>query len=232
MGYRTPNIDRHRQRRHALHRLLRRAELHRRPRVVHHRSERVPHRAEQGRPARASTSGSQPEDPTIAELLKPLGLRHRPVRQEPPRRPATSSCRPSTASTSSSATSTTSTPRRSPSARTTPPRSTPRLHDDAARAACSTAGPPTRTTATIDPRFGKVGKQTIEDTGPLTTKRMETIDDEIADGVRRLHRAAARGRHTRSSCWVNFTHMHLRTHTKPESLGPGRPLAVARTTTR
>src|SRR5580692_10297934 len=31
---------------------------------------------------------------------------------------------------------------------------------------------------TIDPRFGKIGKQTIEDTGPLTKKRMETIDDE------------------------------------------------------
>ena len=29
---------------------------------------------------------------------------------------------------------------------------------------------------TIDPRFGKVGKQTVEDTGPLTRKRMETID--------------------------------------------------------
>src|SRR5438270_9957014 len=32
---------------------------------------------------------------------------------------------------------------------------------------------------TVDPRFGKVGRQTIEDTGPLTRKRMETIDDEI-----------------------------------------------------
>ena len=33
---------------------------------------------------------------------------------------------------------------------------------------------------TIDPRFGKVGKQTIEDTGALTKKRMETIDDETS----------------------------------------------------
>jgi arylsulfatase A-like enzyme len=31
-----------------------------------------------------------------------------------------------------------------------------------------------------DPRFGRVGKQTIEDTGPLTKKRMETIDDETS----------------------------------------------------
>src|SRR4029079_14926973 len=34
--------------------------------------------------------------------------------------------------------------------------------------------------ATVDPGFGKVGKQTIEDTGPLTRKRMETIDDDTA----------------------------------------------------
>src|ERR1700719_3998638 len=30
---------------------------------------------------------------------------------------------------------------------------------------------------TIDPRFGRVGKQTIEDTGPLTRKRMETVEN-------------------------------------------------------
>ena len=34
---------------------------------------------------------------------------------------------------------------------------------------------------TVDPRFGRVGKQKIEDTGPLTKKRMETIDDDIAE---------------------------------------------------
>src|SRR5512136_3335812 len=33
---------------------------------------------------------------------------------------------------------------------------------------------------TVDPRFGKIGKQTIQDTGPLTRKRMETIDDETS----------------------------------------------------
>jgi len=46
---------------------------------------------------------------------------------------------------------------------------------------------------TVDPRFGKVGKQTIEDTGPLTKKRMETIDDEISaaaiDFMKRQHAA-------------------------------------------
>jgi hypothetical protein len=33
--------------------------------------------------------------------------------------------------------------------------------------------------ATVDTRFGRVGKQRIEDTGPLTRKRMETCDDEF-----------------------------------------------------
>ena len=33
---------------------------------------------------------------------------------------------------------------------------------------------------TEHPRCGRVGKQTIEDTGPLTKKRMETIDDETS----------------------------------------------------
>src|SRR6201986_2750516 len=33
---------------------------------------------------------------------------------------------------------------------------------------------------TVDPRFGNVGKQIIVDSGPLTKKRMETIDDETS----------------------------------------------------
>src|SRR5271167_4257485 len=34
---------------------------------------------------------------------------------------------------------------------------------------------------TTDPRWGRVGRQKIEDTGPLTKKRMETIDEEITE---------------------------------------------------
>jgi arylsulfatase A-like enzyme len=72
--------------------------------------------------------------------------------------------------------------------------------------------------ATVDPRFGKVGKQVCKDTGPLTKKRMETVDDDVAD------RAADFIKRQKNAnkpffVWVNFTHMHLRTHTKPESLG-------------
>ena len=62
------------------------------------------------------------------------------------------------------------------------------------------------------------GSQTIEDTGPLTRKRMETIDDEIIDGaIDFLERKVAEG--APIFLWVNTTHMHFRTHVKPESLG-------------
>ena len=72
--------------------------------------------------------------------------------------------------------------------------------------------------ATVDPRFGKVGKQTIKDAGPLTKKRMETCDDEFAArSVEFLKREHAAGKPV--FLWVNFTHMHFRTHTKPESIG-------------
>jgi arylsulfatase len=71
---------------------------------------------------------------------------------------------------------------------------------------------------TVDPRFGKVGKQTIEDTGPLTKKRMETIDDETSaaaiDFIQRQARA-----NTPFFCWFNSTRMHLYTHVRPSMLG-------------
>ncbi len=71
---------------------------------------------------------------------------------------------------------------------------------------------------TVDPRFGKVGKQTIEDTGALTKKRMETIDDETSaaaiDFMRRQHEAGQP-----FFVWFNSTRMHLRTHVRPEHRG-------------
>ena len=62
------------------------------------------------------------------------------------------------------------------------------------------------------------GTQEIEDTGPLTKKRMETIDDEIIDGALDfIGRKHAEG--VPFFTWVNTTHMHFRTHPKPESVG-------------
>jgi arylsulfatase A-like enzyme len=71
MGYRNAQHRPHRPRGHDLHRLLRPAELHRRPRAFITGSERVPHRHDQGRHARRRT-GLQ-KDPTIAGGAQGLG---------------------------------------------------------------------------------------------------------------------------------------------------------------
>jgi len=71
---------------------------------------------------------------------------------------------------------------------------------------------------TVDPRFGKVGKQTIQDTGPLTKKRMETVDDETSDAaIDFMKRQKAAGKPF--FCWFNATRMHLRTHVRAEHRG-------------
>jgi arylsulfatase len=71
---------------------------------------------------------------------------------------------------------------------------------------------------TVDPRFGKIGKQTIQDTGALTKKRMETIDDETSaaaiDFMKRQHVAGKP-----FFVWYNSTRMHLRTHVRAEHRG-------------
>jgi arylsulfatase len=62
------------------------------------------------------------------------------------------------------------------------------------------------------------GTQRIENTGPLTTKRMETVDEEFLtaslDFIDRAHRD---GRPF--FVWWNSTRMHIWTHLKPESQG-------------
>jgi arylsulfatase len=76
--------------------------------------------------------------------------------------------------------------------------------------------------STEQPRWGRIGRQKIEDTGPLTRKRMETCDEEFVDvakdWIKRQHNDGKP-----FFCWVNTTHMHLRTHTKPSSLGQAGP---------
>jgi arylsulfatase len=62
------------------------------------------------------------------------------------------------------------------------------------------------------------GTQRIEDTGPLTRKRMESIDDEVydhaVDFIERQHAAD-----TPFFVWFNTTHMHFRTHAKAATRG-------------
>jgi arylsulfatase A-like enzyme len=62
------------------------------------------------------------------------------------------------------------------------------------------------------------GGQTIEDTGPLTKKRMETIDEEtLAAAKDFIQRQVKTGKPF--FCWWNATRMHFRTHVKAENRG-------------
>jgi arylsulfatase A-like enzyme len=69
-----------------------------------------------------------------------------------------------------------------------------------------------------DPRFGRIGKQRITDTGPLTKKRMETVDEEFLDAavdfISRAHK-----RKQPFFVWWNATRMHIFTHLKRRSEG-------------
>jgi arylsulfatase len=62
------------------------------------------------------------------------------------------------------------------------------------------------------------GGQKIQNTGPLTKKRMETVDDEFLaaakDFIKKQNKAGKP-----FFVWFNTTHMHLRTHAKPRSKG-------------
>src|SRR5215469_16464266 len=69
-----------------------------------------------------------------------------------------------------------------------------------------------------DPRFGPWGKQTCEDTGPLTIKRMETIDEELTKStIEFMEKTVKDGKPF--FIWWNTTRMHIWTHLKPESQG-------------
>ena len=72
--------------------------------------------------------------------------------------------------------------------------------------------------STVDPRFGRMGKQTCQDTGPLTNKRMETVDEEFLGAamtfIDRQHKAKKP-----FFVWFNATRMHIYTHLKPASKG-------------
>ena len=69
--------------------------------------------------------------------------------------------------------------------------------------------------ATEQPRFGRIGRQTIQDSGPLNKKRMETIDDEtVAAAIEFVGRQARAGKPF--FVWYNSTRMHFRTHVRPE----------------
>jgi arylsulfatase len=64
---------------------------------------------------------------------------------------------------------------------------------------------------TVQPRWGKIGKQKIEDAGQLFPKRMETVDDEILDkAMSFVDKAKAADKPF--FLWLNPTRMHVVTH--------------------
>src|SRR5262249_28381798 len=71
---------------------------------------------------------------------------------------------------------------------------------------------------TDDPQWGRVGKQKIENTGPLTIKRMETVDEEFLGGALDFIDRAVKDDKP-FFCWFNSTRMHIFTHLKKESEG-------------
>jgi arylsulfatase len=65
------------------------------------------------------------------------------------------------------------------------------------------------------PRWGKIGKQRIEDAGPLYPKRMETVDNEIRDfAINFMDKAVKDGKPF--FVWLNPTRMHIVTHLSPK----------------
>jgi arylsulfatase len=65
--------------------------------------------------------------------------------------------------------------------------------------------------ATEMPRWGKIGKQKVEDAGALYPKRMETVDDEIRDfAIKFMEKAQKEGKPF--FVWLNPTRMHIVTH--------------------
>jgi arylsulfatase len=68
---------------------------------------------------------------------------------------------------------------------------------------------------TVMPRWGKIGKQKIEDAGTLYPKRMETVDDEIQDlAFKFMDKAKADNKPF--FLWLNPTRMHIVTHLSPK----------------
>ena len=68
---------------------------------------------------------------------------------------------------------------------------------------------------TEDPRFGRVGKQVIKDGGPLTRKRMETVDEEFtARSLAFIEKSAKAGKPF--FLWHSSTRLHFKTHLSPK----------------
>jgi arylsulfatase A-like enzyme len=199
-----------------VHRLLRPAELHRRPRRLHHRPVARAHRHDQGRRARLRPRPAEAEDPTIAALLKPLGYatgqfgknhlgdkRRLPADHARLRRVLRQPLPPE---------------RRGRTGRPRLPAATPAFK--------KRFGP----RGVLHCKSDGKGGQSIEDTGPLTRKRMETIDDEDDHRLHGLHRSSPTPTNKPFFVWYNTTR-HARPHALRRQATRARAPGRASTTT-
>ncbi|MCV9387153.1 arylsulfatase [Reichenbachiella ulvae] len=69
---------------------------------------------------------------------------------------------------------------------------------------------------TVDPRFGRVGKQKIEDTGQLSRERMKTVDEEFIEASLDFMKRA-KDDDKPFFVWLNPSRMHMFTHLKEEN---------------
>ena len=223
MGYRTPNIDRIAKEGMIFTDYYAEQSCTAGPVVVHHRPVHVPHRAvarsASRRDGRAPEGG--PDDRRAAQEPR---LRHRPVRQEPPRRPERV---PADGPRVRRVLRQPLPPqRRGGAGAADVPAATRSSRRCSAPAACCRCKATDKDDPTEQPRWGRVGKQTIEDTGPLTKKRMETIDDETSDAaVDYIKRQAKAGKPF--FCWYNSTRMHSAPTSQADRRSP--PGLTART---
>ena len=170
------------------------AELHRRPRRVHHRAVANPHGAHEGRPAGREWACKPRSD--IADLLKPLGYvtgqfgkNHLGDRNE---------FLPTVHGFDEFFGNLYHLNAEEEPENPDYPKD-PRSRRSSDRAASSLQSDATATIPTVDPSSGKVGKQTIENTGPLNTKRMETVDEEFTGMPRSTSSTASTGKTRRGS---------------------------------
>ena len=215
MGYRTPNIDRIAREGAIFTDYYGQQIVHGRARRLHHRPVADPHRPAEGRPA-GRAGGAVGEGPDHRRPAEAAGLRHRPVRQEPPRRPQRV---PADRARLRRVLRQPLSPQRRGGAGEHRLSEGPDLQGavrPARRAEVRRAA--ATETPGEDPRFGKWGKQRCEDTGPLTSKRMETVDEEFLaatlDFIDRANRDSKP-----FFVWTNSSRMHIWTHLKKASEG-------------
>lgn len=75
-----------------------------------------------------------------------------------------------------------------------------------------------------DARFGRWGKQRCKDTGPLTMKRMETVDEEFIARTERFIRTSVDAGQP-FFAWFNPARMHIYTHLKEASRGLAKDIS-------